>query len=49
MNHEDKVICVAICEKESMIVSGSRDGTVRRWNIETSAIIGEPMRGHREC
>ena len=46
MNYEDDVTCVAICEKELMIVSRSDDGNVCRWNIETSAMDGEAMCGH---
>ncbi len=49
MNHEEEVKCMAICEGESMIVSGSRSATsgiISIWNFETNAMIGEPMRGH---
>ena len=52
MKHGDWVTCVAICDSGSMIVSGSRDGTVCRWNIETDAMIGDYLRGLRlsvEC
>ncbi len=48
MYHEDEVYCVAICESESMIVSGSEDGTVCRWNMETCAMVGDPMCGHKD-
>ena len=48
MNHDDWVTCVAICGKESMVVSGSDDRNVCRWDIETSTMIAEPMHGHKD-
>lgn len=30
----------------NIIVSGSCDNTIRRWNRNTGALIGEPLRGH---
>ena len=47
MKHEDGVMSVAICESGSLIVTGLFDGTVCRWNMETCAMIGDPMCGHK--
>ena len=43
MNHEDRVLCVAIWRSGSMIESSSKDKTGFGWNVETNAMILEPI------
>ncbi|MEP7107962.1 MAG: NB-ARC domain-containing protein [Ferruginibacter sp.] len=38
-----------IIAKDGLIISGSVDGTISVWNIETGNPIGEPMIGHKGC
>ena len=47
--HLDSVESVAFSHYSdgNRIVSGSRDGTLRLWDAETGAALGEPLRGHR--
>jgi WD40 repeat protein len=37
---------VAVTAGGTQIVSGGLEGTVRVWNAETGAAVGEPLRGH---
>jgi WD40 repeat protein len=48
--HESAVYAVAVTEHEGgrrLIVSGSRDKTLRVWDLETCKAVGEPLRGHK--
>ena len=42
--HSGPVSCLTICE--DVLVSGSGDKTIRRWNLETGEQIGSPLTGH---
>jgi WD40 repeat protein len=44
--HDGTVMSVAVSRDGMVVVSGSEDGTIRRWNGRTGATIGTPMRGH---
>jgi WD40 repeat protein len=43
--HEDSVLSVALSPDGKLIVSGSRDSTVRLWDVEGN-LIGQPFQGH---
>ena len=45
--HKDNVNCVAFSPDGKYIVSGSDDGTVRLWNIETGVVACKPFEGHK--
>ncbi|KAJ2933545.1 hypothetical protein H1R20_g3565, partial [Candolleomyces eurysporus] len=45
--HSSMVQSVAISPDGKRIVSGSLDGTIRIWDMETGAQVGEPLLGHR--
>ena len=45
---EEYELCVAISEDAKLIVSGHRDGFVRRWNAPTDEPVGGPMYNHTE-
>lgn len=47
-DHTDFVSCLAFASDGSIIASGSADNTIRLWNTENYAIIGEPLTGHTE-
>jgi WD40 repeat protein len=44
--HEGWVSCIAFSPDGRRIASGSRDCTIRLWDAETGAVVGEPLRGH---
>ncbi|RXW13019.1 hypothetical protein EST38_g12835 [Candolleomyces aberdarensis] len=44
--HRGLVWSVAISPDGKRIVSGSRDNTIRIWDMETGAQVGEPLLGH---
>ncbi|KAJ2936117.1 hypothetical protein H1R20_g982, partial [Candolleomyces eurysporus] len=44
--HIESVRSVAISPDSKRIVSGSWDDTIRIWNMETGAQVGEPLLGH---
>ncbi|CAK64563.1 unnamed protein product (macronuclear) [Paramecium tetraurelia] len=37
--HEGEIICLSICQDNSIIVSGSQDHTIRFWSIKQSATV----------
>lgn len=43
----EEVYCIALSEAEKIIVSGHFDGTLRQWDTDLGASIGESMKGHR--
>ena len=45
-HHTNAVYCVAFSPDGTQIVSGSLDKTIRVWNVETGAAVGEPLMGH---
>ena len=46
VGHMSKVTSVAVSGDGWWMVSGSWDGTVRRWNVEGGVDIGDPVVGH---
>ncbi|CDF40200.1 WD40-repeat containing protein [Chondrus crispus] len=44
--HKSKVVCVAMSGDGRRVVSGSWDGSVRVWGVETGAQVGEALVGH---
>ena len=46
--HEGEVTCLSVSKEGKVILSGSSDGTVRRWDGESGESLGEPLRGHKE-
>ena len=40
---------MAINSDRELIVSGHRDGTVRRWRVRTGEPVSEPLWGHYDC
>ncbi|QRV96723.1 WD40 repeat-like protein [Ceratobasidium sp. AG-Ba] len=48
MSHEDNVYAVAISCDGRRVISGSTDRTVRIWDADTGAPIGEPLKGHSD-
>ena len=47
--HTGPVYTVAISGDGQVIVSGSADNTVRRWDAHTGQPLGDPMEGHTDC
>ena len=45
-NHEIHVTSVALGTDGRTVVSGSRDKTVRLWDVGSGSQIGQPLRGH---
>ena len=45
--HEDYVLAVAVTLDGKHIVSGSKDNTIRIWDLETGKPIGKPIKGHK--
>lgn len=46
--HERSVNSVTFSADGKKIISGSSDHTIRIWNAQTGAAVGEPLRGHSE-
>ena len=46
VGHKEKVTSVLVSEDGRWMVSGSDNGTVRRWNVEGAVDIGDPLVGH---
>src|SRR5258708_28507838 len=44
--HADSVTCLEISPDGRYIISGSLDRTIRIWDVETGAVVGEPLVGH---
>ncbi|KAH7329755.1 quinon protein alcohol dehydrogenase-like superfamily [Rhizoctonia solani] len=47
--NEGPILAFVFSSDGTRIVSGSSDGTVRLWAVETGEPIGEPLRGELEC
>ena len=49
--HYSPVTAVAVGQRGrcAAIVSGGVDSTVRVWDLESGAAVGEPIRGHDRC
>lgn len=48
IGHEDAVLSVAIAPNGQTVASGSRDKTIKIWNLETGTLI-RTLRGHSEA
>ncbi|KAJ6527464.1 WD40-repeat-containing domain protein, partial [Mycena capillaripes] len=48
IGHTDWVTSVVFSPNSTIIASGSRDGTVRLWNIEGEPLIASPLEGHTQ-
>ena len=46
IGHTFDVNCVCYSPDGCHIVSGSSDNTIRIWDAETGAVVGEPLKGH---
>ncbi|KIO29702.1 hypothetical protein M407DRAFT_70028, partial [Tulasnella calospora MUT 4182] len=44
--HDNMVWSVCFSPNGKLLASGSGDSTIRLWDVETGAPIGEPLRGH---
>jgi WD40 repeat protein len=48
IGHANYITCVTYSPNGRQIISGSWDKTIRIWDAETGAVIGEPLKGHTE-
>ncbi len=48
MGHDEGVNSVAYSPNGQYIISGSSDSTIRIWDAETGAPVGNPLRGHTD-
>src|SRR5258707_768420 len=46
IGHSEPILCTSYSPNGRHIVSGSRDKTIRIWDAETGAAVGEPLKGH---
>jgi WD40 repeat protein/serine/threonine protein kinase len=46
--HTDGVRSIAVSPDGHILVSGSRDKTLRLWNLDTHQAIGQPLEGHTD-
>ena len=46
IGHTGQVNCISYSLNGKQIISGSYDSTIRIWDAETGAVIGEPLHGH---
>ncbi|KAG9076262.1 hypothetical protein FRC06_009602, partial [Ceratobasidium sp. 370] len=46
ISHGTKVMAVAISPDSRRVVSGSSNGMVRVWDMDTGALVGDPLIGH---
>lgn len=46
VGHSEHIYCLATSPTGDIVASGSVDRTIRLWNTETGAPIGEPLQGH---
>lgn len=44
--HNGNIMCLAFTIDSKKLISAGRDNTIRIWDINTGAIIGEPLTGH---
>lgn len=47
--HSKEVTSVAFSPNGLTVASGSKDSTVRIWNVTTGRMIGDPLEGHTDC
>ena len=45
-SHENWVLSVAFSADSKLVVSGSRDRTIRVWNVESAETVIGPLKGH---
>jgi WD40 repeat protein len=45
--HTDYITSVSYSPNGMRVVTGSVDKTVRIWDVESGAVVGEPLTGHR--
>jgi len=46
IGHTDSINCICYSPHGSRIVTGSNDETIRIWDAETGAVVGEALKGH---
>jgi WD40 repeat protein len=46
IGHTDAVLCTSYSPNGIHVVTGSSDNTIRIWDAETGAVVGEPLVGH---
>jgi WD40 repeat protein len=44
--HTGAVLCTSYSPNGIHVVTGSSDSTIRIWDAETGAVVGEPLVGH---
>jgi WD40 repeat protein len=49
LSHEAGVVAIAFSPDGKTVVSGSFDGTLRRWDAQTGIAKGKPLTGHSEA
>jgi len=46
IGHTETITSMSYSPDGSHIVTGSNDKTIRIWDAETGAVVGEPLEGH---
>ena len=47
--HTGSIVSVSYSPNAARVVTGSRDKTIRIWDVESGNTVGEPLTGHTDC